>query len=114
MQLLVPFESFELDARWREAEEAHAAVDRPDRGIHAGAAKHAAEIDLVVVEVEFVVQFHLQHHIQGLVEQPALDGVVVVLQEGADQFMGFAKLLQGELDPLYTPKTLQPGVPLAR
>ena len=53
-------------------------------------------IELVIVEFQLIIEQHLEHHIQGLIKQSALDGVVVVLQEAAHPLVRFFQLLQGE------------------
>jgi hypothetical protein len=110
-QALVPVEPFQFHARRRQAVEAHAAVHRAHHRVHPRVAEHAAEIGLVIVQFQLVVQQHLQHHVQGLVEQSALDRVFVVLQEGFHLFLRGFKLLQGEIDQQlqFQDRQLAPG-----
>ena len=97
-QAVMPVQPLQLHAGRRQAIEAHAAVHRAQRRVHAHIAVHAAEIGDVIAKLQLVVEHHFQHHVQRLVEQLALDGVVVVLQEGADQLVGCLELVQGEVD----------------
>src|ERR1700691_1507557 len=97
-QAPVPIETLQFHTRWREPEEAHAAVHCPHYRVHPSVAKHPTEVDRVVVQFQVVIEQHLQHHIQGLVKQSALDRVVVVLQESAHQLLRRLKLLQGEMN----------------
>ena len=78
--------------------EAHTAVDRADHRIHPLVTEHPPEVGLVVRQFQVFIQFHLQHRVHRLVEQAALDGVVVVLQEHFHRFLRFLVLLQGEVD----------------
>ncbi len=78
--------------------EAHAAIHRAQHRVHAWVAEHTPEVGLVVVHFQLVVQQHFQHHVQCLVEQPTLDGVVVELQERLDQFLGILEALHCQAD----------------
>ena len=94
----MPLESLQFHAGWRQPKESHAAIDRADDGIHTLVAKHATEVDHKVIQLQVVIDEDLQHPIHGLIKQAALDGVVVVLQEGTDKFVRFFELLQGEMN----------------
>ncbi len=105
MQLLVavdqpqvPVQPFQLHARRRQTIEPHTAIHRPNRRVHPLVAKHPAEVHFVVRQFQVFVQLHLQHRIHSLIEQAALDGVVVVLLEHLHQFLGFFELLQGQIN----------------
>src|SRR5450830_1137079 len=97
-QAMVPVEPFELHTRWRQAEEAHAAVHCPQYRVHPGIAKHPTEVGNIVVQFQVVIELHFQHHTQGLVKQAALDRVVVVLQESRHLLLRLLELLQGQID----------------
>ena len=79
-QPLVPVEPLQFHAGRRQAKEAHAAIHRTQRRVHARIAIHPAEIAHVIVQFQLVSEQHLQHHVQGLIKQSALDRVVVVLR----------------------------------
>ncbi|MNQ97323.1 hypothetical protein D3C85_1129650 [compost metagenome] len=94
----MPVEPLQFHAGRRQAMEAHAAVDRSDRCVHPLVAEHPAEVGFVVFEFQVFVQLHLQHHVDGLIEQAALNRVVVVLQEHFHRLFRLFELLQGEVD----------------
>ena len=105
MQLLValdqaqmPIQPFQLHAGRRQPIKAHAAIDRTDHRIHPLVTKHPPEVGLVVRQFQVFIQFHLQHRVHRLIEQAALNGVVVVLQEHFHRFLRVLILLQGEVD----------------
>src|SRR3546814_12708586 len=95
---VVPVEPLQFHAGWCQTKEAHAAVYRAQHCIHPGVAEHAAEIGHVIVQFQLVIQQHLQHHVQCLIKQAALQRIVVVLQEGTDQFVRVLKLSQREMN----------------
>jgi hypothetical protein len=69
-------------------------------------AEHAAEVGFVVVQFQLIVQFHFQHDVQGLVEQTALDRVVVVLQEGSDQVLASSNCCRARLISSFSSRTV--------
>ena len=94
----MPVEPFQAHAGWRQAEEAHAAIYRSHRGVHARIAEHPPEVDLVVFQIHVVIQQDFKHHIQRLIKQPTFDRVVVVLQESTDEFLCVLKLFQRQVN----------------
>ena len=70
-----------------------AAVRGAHHSGHTQVAKQATESDVVIVQFQRVIELYLQDNIQGLIKQPAFDGVVVVLQKGSHQVMRLLKLL---------------------
>jgi hypothetical protein len=94
----VAVQAFQLHAGWRQAVETDAAIHGTENRIHAGITEHPAEVGDVIVQLHVVAEDDFQHGAHGLIEQAAVDGIVVVLQESADQFLRFFKVLQGKID----------------
>ena len=97
-QAMMPVKAFKFHAGGGESIKAHGALHGAYDGIHPCIAKHATEVHGIVFECEVWVEQNFKHAIHCLVEQAALDRVVVVLQEGADEFVCFFKLFQGQMD----------------
>src|SRR5690606_32659906 len=95
---LVPLQTLQVHAGGGQAVEADTALHRADHGIHALVAEHAAEVGFEVLQLQLVIQHHLQYRLHGLVEQAAFDGIVVVLQELLEQLQSGFQIAQHQMD----------------